>query len=34
MKLFSDLIAKIRILEILNINLRAISVLGLTWPGS
>ena len=33
MKLLSDLIVKIGILEIPNINFRAILILGLIWPG-
>ena len=33
MKLLSDLIVKIGILELSNINFRAILILGLIWPG-
>ena len=34
MKLLSDLVVKIRILEISNTNFEAILILGLIWPGS
>ena len=34
MKLVSDIIAEIRILEILNINFSAVLILGLIWPNS